>query len=82
FGVFWEPNFSRLAFFANLKKVVEAGKKDYSNESGKNQVLFYEMHNEKNCFTVKHIGSVPSERIKSFQWAGSDGVFSIFEQEG
>jgi hypothetical protein len=83
-GIYWEPNHHKLAFFGNLKKIVEAGKKDYSNESGKNQVIIYEMNkgDSDNGFTIKTIGNVPSDKIRSFSWSGSNGIFSVFEQEG
>eukprot|EP00347_Sterkiella_histriomuscorum_P005175 403357608 len=81
-GVIWEPFHSKMAIHTLSKRVVEAGKKDYTLDAKRNGVDIYEMIDDQiKGFVTKTIGYLPSEKVVKFSFSGSGDIFTVYEQE-
>lgn len=81
-GCYWEPNFSKLAIHTLSKRIVEAGKKDYTLDATRNGIDIYEIIEDPlKGFIYKTIGFLASERISGFNWSGAGDIFNTFETE-
>lgn len=82
-GVHWEPYHKKIAIHTLSKRVVEAGKKDYTLDAQRRGIDIYEMGNDPlKGFTIKTIGFLNSEKVVGFNWAGAGDIFNVFELEG
>jgi hypothetical protein len=82
-GIHWEPNHAKIAVHTLSKRIVEAGKKDYTLDAQRNGVDIYEMVDDPiKGFVTKTIGFMTSEKVVGFRWSGAGNIFNIFESEG
>jgi len=82
-GIHWEPYHSKMAVHTLAKRIVEAGKKDYTLDAQRNGIDIYEMIEDPiKGFVTKTIGFMPSEKITGFRWSGAGNIFNVFESEG
>jgi len=66
-NVIWEPFHNKLAIHTLSKRIVEAGKKDYTLDAQRNGIDIYEMLDDPiKGFVTKTIGFLPSEKITGF----------------
>lgn len=83
YGVYWEPNNTKLAIHTNSKREVELGKRDYTVDAKRMGVDIYDMHKDPQTgFEVKLTGYHPSEKILDFSWSPAGDVFAICEKDG
>lgn len=72
-----------MAVHTLAKRIVEAGKKDYTLDAQRNGIDIYEMIEDPiKGFVTKTIGFMPSEKITGFRWSGAGNIFNVFESEG
>jgi hypothetical protein len=45
-GIIWEPNHSKLAIHTESKRILEAGKKDYTVDARRNGIDIYEIYQD------------------------------------
>ena len=82
-SIVWEPHHSKMAVHTLSKRIVDAGKKDYTLDAQRNGVDIYEMIDDPiKGFVTKTIGFLPNEKITAFHWSGAGDIFDIFESEG
>lgn len=81
--MYWEPNNTKLAIHTLSKRILEAGRKDYSVNAKRNGVDIYEMIDDPlKGFIYKTIGFLNCDKVDGMSWAGCGDIFTITEKEG
>jgi hypothetical protein len=74
---------NKMAVHTLAKRIIEAGKKDYTLDAQRNGVDIYQMLDDPiKGFVTKTIGFLQSEKVVGFQWSGAGDIFNVFENEG
>ena len=80
--VIWEPNYNKLAIHTLSKKVLEDGKKQFSNIDHQDVVDLYQLKNDKLIgFRANKLATLPQDKIKEFYFSGSGNIFCTIEMD-
>jgi len=83
YGISWEPVYGRFSVHTHAKRILEAGKRDYTFGAMRKGVDLYECYEDPNTgFGVKSLGDHPSEKVTAISWSPAGELFAICEQEG